>query len=451
MNDDLRKWLPWILVAAVAVVIVIVIAVNAGGEDDVAATTTTAGDSTTTTVEETTTTAEETTTTVEETTTTDAPVALEPIPVRIGAILPQTGGLASIIDALEEPIRMGVEEINGVSAGLVTVDFVDSGTDPSIASTNIDQFLTGEHSAIIGPAATGVANAVWDKVNTSEMLMCSGSSTGAIFSGPEFNPYHIRTAPSDEIQGPLLGNIIVADGYANVAVVWRSDEYGVGFGSAVADSVEDAGATVVLREGYDFTQTSYTDLANKIVASGADAVAMIVFAEGGQIVLDLESAGFDGQVYVADGFVDNITADAVGGRTDLVEGFKGTYPALAPATGEATFVDRLKTFAPDAPTIFSAHKYDCLVTLVLAAQVAQSNDPKVFVDEVIGVTRDGEKCSLVGDCLELVWAGVNIDYDGASGKLDFSDNGEPGIGTYDVFLYGTDMARETLEQVEGSL
>jgi branched-chain amino acid transport system substrate-binding protein len=292
---------------------------------------------------------------------------------------------------------------------------------------------------------------VWDKVNTSEMLMCSGSSTGAIFSGSDFNPYHVRTAPSDEIQGPLLGNIMVDDGYANVAVVWRSDEYGEGFGSSVADSVENAGATVVMREGYDHTQTSYADLASKIVASGADALAMIVFAEGGQIVLDLESAGFDGQIYVADGFVDNITADAVGGRTDLVEGFKGTYPALAPATGEATFVDRLKVFAPDAPTIFSAHKYDCLVTLVLAAQVAQSSDPTVFVDEVIGVTRGGEKCSLVEECLVLVWAGVDIDYDGASGKLDFSENGEPGVGTYDVFVYGPDMVSENLEQVEGSL
>jgi len=448
MSDNMRKWLPWILVAAVAVIIIAVIAVNSGGDDDVAAdtTTTTAADSTTTTVEETTTTVEEATTS-----STEAPMALEPIPVRIGAILPQTGGLASIIEALEEPIRMGVEEFNAVSAGLVAVDFVDSGTDPAIASTNIDQFLTGEHNAIIGPASSGVANSIWDKVNTNEMVMCSGSSTGAVFSGSDYNPYHVRTAPSDDIQGPLLGNIVVDDGYANVAVIWRSDEYGEGFGNAVADSVEGAGATVVMREGYDFNQTSYTDLANKIAASGADAVAMIVFAEGGQIVLDLESAGFDGQIYVADGFVDNVTAEAVGDRTDLVEGFKGTYPALAPATGEATFVDRFTAFAPDAPTIFSAHKYDCLVTLVLAAQVAQSSDPTVFVDEIIGVTRDGEKCSLIEDCLELVWAGVDIDYDGASGKLDFSENGEPGIGTYDVFVYVADMERDTLAQVEGSL
>jgi branched-chain amino acid transport system substrate-binding protein len=79
--------------------------------------------------------------------------------------------------------------------------------------------------------------------------------------------------------------------------------------------------------------------------------------------------------------------------------------------------------------------YDCLVTLLLAAQVAQSSDPTVYVDEIIGVTRDGEVCSLVADCLEMVWAGADIDYDGASGVLDFSPNGEPGIGIYNVFTF----------------
>ncbi len=433
------RFLPWILLAILGVVIIGALVFNQDDDGDaVAETTTTAA-------------AETTTTAAEETTTTEA-VALDPISLNIGSILPQTGALSAIIDALEQPLLMGLDEINAVSAGLLSMDFVDSGTDGAIASTAIDQYLTGDHNAIIGPASSGVANSVWDKVNTSEMLMCSGSSTGSVFSAAAYNPYHIRTAPSDDIQAPLLGNIIVGDGFSNVAVVWRADDYGVGFGEKLAESVADAGATVVMAEGYDFEQTSYTDLAQSIVASGADALAMIVFAEGGQIVLDLEGAGWDGQIYIADGFVDNVTADDVGGRTDLVEGFKGTYPALAPLDGEATFVERFTAFAPEGtPTIFSAHMYDCLVTLVLAAQQAQSNDPTAIAAETIAVTRDGEKCNLVADCLVLVWAGVDIDYDGASGPLDFSPNGEPGIGTYDVLVYGADMSTENLEQIQGSL
>ncbi len=379
------------------------------------------------------------------------PMDLEPIPMRIGVILPQTGLLSGIIAALEEPLRMGAEEINAVSPDLVSLDFTDSGTDPTIASQNIDQYLTGEHDAIIGPAATGVTNAVWDKVNTAGMLLCTGTTTGAIFSTEEFNPNHVRTAPSDDIQGPLLGNLIVQDGYTDVAVAWQSTEYGEGFGQAVVDSLEEAGASVVMAEGYDPTQTSFSDLAQDIVASGAEAMAMITYAEGGQIRLDLESAGFDGQIYVADGFIDNVTVETVGGDASLLEGLRGTYPSVAPASGEPTFLERFSEFAPDAPTVFSAHMYDCLVTLVLAAQVAQSADPGVYVDEIIGVTRDGEKCSLVADCLEMVWAGVDIDYDGASGALDFTENGEPGIGTYDIKEYNAEGSPEDEEQVTGEL
>ena len=239
MTKDLRtsasRWRSLIVLGAAAALIA-----SACGTSD---------DTTTTTQAPTTTVAAATTTTAAETTTTEEMMTLEPISLNIGSILPQTGGLSSIIAALEEPLRMGLEEINAVSPGLVTMDFADSGTDTAIASTAIDQYLTGDHNAIIGPASSGVALSIWDKVNTSEMLMCSGSSTGAAFSAAEFNPYHIRTAPSDDIQAPLLGNIIVDDGFANVAVVWRADEYGVGFGEKLADSVEAAGATVVMRPG----------------------------------------------------------------------------------------------------------------------------------------------------------------------------------------------------------
>ena len=84
---------------------------------------------------------------------------------------------------------------------------------------------------------------------------------------------------------------------------------------------------------------------------------------------------------------------------------------------------------------------------MLAAQEAQSTDPSVIKDHMISVTSGGTKCSLVEDCLVLVWAGEDIDYDGASGPLDFGPSGEPGIGTYDIFIYDAEGATETLDQV----
>jgi branched-chain amino acid transport system substrate-binding protein len=437
------RFLPWILLGILGAVIIGALVFNQDDEGDAApeTTTTAAETSTTEAVEETT-----TTEAVAETTTTEA-MAMEPIALQLGTILPQTGQLAPIIEALEQPIRMGVEEINAVSPGLVTVTFADSGTDPNVASANVDQFLTGEHQGIIGAAASGVSLSIVDKVQDSEVLMCSGSNTAAALSSGDYDPYYNRTAPSDNLQGPTLANVIANDGFTSVAVVWRSDEYGEGFGTLLADTLEDAGVTVPVREGYDHTQSSLADIAGTIAASGAEAAAIITFEEGGQLLLDLEGAGFAGTIYVADGFKDTVGSDQLGGRVDLLEGVKGTAPSATPANGEATFADRLEAFAPGTPTIFSAHKYDCLVTLVLAAQAAQSDDPFVINEQVILVTRDGEKCSLVAECLELVWAGVDIDYDGASGPLDFGAHGEPGIGTYDIFLYDAEGNTTTEDQV----
>lgn len=449
MNDNLRRWLPWIAVAAVAIIVIIIIAVNSGGDDDEAGDTTT----TTTTAEDTTTTQAETTTTTtaEETTTTTEAVAFEPVPLSLGSILPQTGQLAGIIEALEQPIRMGVEEINAVSPGLVAVTYADSGTDPTVASTNVDEFLNGEYQGILGPAATGVTLGVFDKINESQLPMCSGSNTGAALSASTYDPYYIRTAPSDNIQAPALGDLIINDGQATVAVVWRADEYGRGFGEALADYLESSGATVPLREGYDFNAASFSDLAASVVDSGATALAMITFDEGAQILQDLQGAGFEGQLYVADGFKDNVTVELLGGNAALLEGVRGTAPSSSPANGEPSFPERLEAFAPGTPTIFSAHFYDCLVVTVLAAQEAQSADPTVFVNNMITVTEGGEKCNTFEACFGLLQTGADIDYDGASGPLDFAANGEPTIGTYDLFEYDAEGAPQTFDQIVGSL
>lgn len=378
-----------------------------------------------------------------ETETADAAQEFEPVPLTIGTLLPQTGALASIIDALEEPIRMGADEINADYPDLITLEHSDSGTDPAVASENVDPFLTGSHSAILGAAASGVSTAIVDKVQDAEVVMCSGSNTAASLSA--YDPYYIRTAPSDELQAPTLGDVIIDDGVVDVAVVWRNDEYGVGFGEALAQYLADSGLNVALQEGYDPNATSFADLMEDVAASGAEALAAITFEEGGQLVLDAQGR-FDGQFYVADGFVENVGADQLGGEVALLEGFRGTRPSSAPETGEATFPDRFAEFSPDSPTIFSAHFYDCLMVVTLAAQVAQSSDPTVFVNEIVGVTSDGTKCTRFAECMELVAAGEDIDYDGASGPLDFQPSGQPGSGTYDVYEYTDAEGTITVER-----
>jgi len=76
------------------------------------------------------------------------------------------------------------------------------------------------------------------------------------------------------------------------------------------------------------------------------------------------------------------------------------------------------------------------VTIIaLAVEAAQSDDPTVFAAEINRVTRDGEKCTSFAECKKLLDRGEDIDYDGVSGPLEFTEQGEPDKGVFDVYAY----------------
>ncbi|MDG1846297.1 MAG: ABC transporter substrate-binding protein, partial [Acidimicrobiales bacterium] len=66
---------------------------------------------------------------------------------------------------------------------------------------------------------------------------------------------------------------------------------------------------------------------------------------------------------------------------------------------------------------------------------------------MVGVSRDGVKCSTFADCKDALAAGDNIDYDGASGAIDFLDVGEPGTGIYEVYEYNAAGVQEVIDEL----
>ena len=360
----------------------------------------------------------------------------------IGYLLPQTGALAAIGPSLIEAANMAVQEAADAGNSAIAVSSKDDGTDPVIAGTASDELLNEGVSAIIGPAATGVSLSVIDKITGAGIPMCSPSNTGAIFTTYDDGGFYFRTAPPDNLQGQVHGDLITDDGATSVAVAHRNDEYGLGLATAIREQLEANGVEVPVFLEFDQAGTAFDNEAGQIAAAGVDAISLHPFAEGNAFVQSLIEAGVgpaDVQLYGGDGFLDNVKADTVEpGNLATLEGVRGTYPSIAPPDGEPTFGERFAAFAPDVPTIFSSHSYDCVMIMILAAEASGSTDPGDIGAAVNDVTRGGEKCNLYADCHALLQAGEDIDYDGAAGPLDFVDAGEPGAGTYDLVEYGAD-------------
>ena len=119
-------------------------------------------------------------------------------------------------------------------------------------------------------------------------------------------------------------------------------------------------------------------------------------------------------------------------------GMKGTTPLVELS---ADFKDRLKTTPSGAADgglkdfNYAAESYDAIMNIALAVEIA-GTDGSAMADEIVGVTKDGEKCSTYVDCLALVKAGTDIDYDGFSGPITMNGNGEPLQASYGVLVFG---------------
>ncbi len=428
------------------------LAAACGDDDDASDTTTTSA------VEEETTTTTEAAASIEESCdTAAAPTgtgATSEGVLRIGYLLPESGTLAFLGAPMICAVYMAAAEINalgGVNGQPVQIVAADDGTDPDVASTAADTLLASGVDIIVGAAGSGISFAVLDKITSAGVPMCSPSNTGVQFSTVDDNGgYYFRTAPPDNLQAQVLADLITGDGFSNIAIAARSDEYGEGFAQFLQQELEALGATVTGVELYDPEGGTFTDVGTALAEGSPDAITVISYEEGAAVIQAAIAAGVgpqDVQWYGTDGTQSSTLWEAVDpDDPTVVEGMRGTAPSAAPADGETTFRDRFSAFAPDVDTIFSGHAYDCVALAAIAATAAGSDAAADIQAGMSAASGGGTKCGLIADCLTAAASGGDVDYDGAAGPLDFVEAGEPGAGAYDTWEFDAEGAVTVIEE-----
>ncbi len=357
---------------------------------------------------------------------------------RLGYIMPSTGNLAFLADPMIKAIELGVREVNLAGIQVIQLYPGDSGTDPAVANNTADEHIGNDMQGIVGAAASGISLAIIDKITGVGIPMISPSNTAPDFTNYDDGGLYFRTAVTDALQGQVLGDLVTGDGGLDVAILFRADDYGRGLAGVAQAQLEANGVNVVEFISLDPSGTTFVAEVQQVAASGADSVILISFEEGAKVIAQMTEAGIGPQdinLYVPDGLAAEDLWESVDPNDpSSVWGIKATRPAPS-ANAEATFPERFSEYAPGVDEIFSSNTYDAVIIFALAALAAGSNEPADFVPEINGVTRGGTKCDRYEQCAELLLAGQDIDYDGASGPLEFTDPGEPGEGSYDILEY----------------
>jgi len=364
--------------------------------------------------------------------------------LKIGTVLPQTGSLAFLGPPEEAGVLLGVDEVNKADKG-ITIDLTrgDSGdADNKAFETTVPKLQSEGVSAMIGAAASGVTKLFLDSNVSAGIITFSPANTSPDFTSWDDNGLYWRTAPSDLLQGEVLGNLVAEDRHKNIGILYQNDAYGTGLYGVVKETFEATGGKVVAAESYNDGDGQFDAQVAAVAAAKPDAVVLITFDQFATIAPLLVNSGLDAKnFYLVDGNLKQ-WGDTV---SVSLEGAKGTTPG---PVLEDDFQQRLKDAwkASGANSeledySYAAESYDAVVLLALAALAANSTtgaDIASKLQEVSGGAGDGTKCTSFAECADIVLSGGVPDYDGYSGGVKFDDNGDPTEASIGIFQYGAD-------------
>jgi branched-chain amino acid transport system substrate-binding protein len=387
--------------------------------------------------------------------TTESSAAAEPRPAdgvfSVGTILPQTGNLEFLGPPEFAGVDLAIADIEAAGDAFpytVAHNDRDSGDDSTDTATlSAEELINLDTDIVIGAASSGVSFTFIDAITGAGIVQISPANTSPDFTDYEDDGYYWRTAPSDVLQGRVLGNLITGDGYANVGIIYVNDPYGIGLEENATAAIEAAGGTVTASVPYNTGDTQFAGIVDEVLSSGAEAVAVIAFAETSSIIPELvNTQNFPGNaVYFVDGNLSNSYEFEPG----TLEGAKGTLPGNF---ASAEFQARLLEIDPSLTDFsYSAESYDGVILSALAAVQGGDDSPQTIRDNLESVSKEGTKCLTFAECLTLLESDTDIDYDGPSGPITFDENGDPTEAYIGIYQYGADNLYTPLTAEFGSL
>ena len=357
-------------------------------------------------------------------------------PVTLGISLGFTGPLESLAPPMAAGAEMAMAEVtaSGLLLGGKTVTSVRGDStciDASAAVAVAERLITSDGvDGIMGAMCSGATTAMLTNVAVPNgMVMISPSATSPALSTVEDSGLFFRTAPSDARQGVVMAEILMDRGIDNVAVTYTNNDYGLGLANSFAEAFAAAGGTVTLVAAHEDERADYSAEVGALASAGGDALVVAGYVDSGGsgiIRAALDTGAFDTFVF-PDGMVGQALVDNFGTE---INGSFGQFPGTD-SDGAEIYHNLASAAGFDGTSAFSKEAYDAAALIMLAMQAAGSTVPADYAQHVMNVANaPGEQIlpGQLGRALELIAAGQDIDYVGAS-AVELVGPGESG-GAY---------------------
>nr|WP_298684047.1 ABC transporter substrate-binding protein [uncultured Dongia sp.] len=377
-----------------------------------------------------------------EATTTAAAPAAAPAPAptgdtKVGILFDVTGPIASFIPPMMDSVKLAEAEINaggGLLGGkMVTVVGDTTGATQGAVDAATKLVNVENVPVIVGALMSGTTLAAANAVTIpSGVLQISPTATSPDFTTLDDKDYVFRIVPSDAYQGVVLAKLVLDQGIKTVALTYANNDYATPLATGFASAYKAGGGVITAEVKHEEKQQSYAAELGTLAKDKPEALVLIAYAgdSGTTIVKEaLENSLFT-RFIGTDGLRDNKLIEQIGADNLKTSFF--TSPS-APESDAAKKFEELYTAAYQSSKdkIFIGQTYDSVMLAALAVEKAGSTDRVKVRDALREIANaPGEKI-LPGDwkkAKELLAAGKDIDYSGATGEMEFDANGDiPGV------------------------
>jgi ABC-type branched-subunit amino acid transport system substrate-binding protein len=347
-------------------------------------------------------------------------------PVTMGVLSCFTGSLSSLGAAMLQGSQVAQKAINdngGILGQQLVLQHADTQCDEADGAVAARSLLSNSNLVgIIGPETQEIAAV--SPIVTAQKITTQFQGGSTLFD-TNANAYLWRDSPSDSQLGVAMALYAYNKGYRKADLIFYSDIAAQTFPPPITATFTKLGGTIVKSYTISPAQTSYLTTVQQVIADSPD----VIFTQTDAPTAAVLYSNFKKLNNLAIPFVGT---DVTGGGDYLKAiGNQVAHDHLISVYGVsvsgAATDEFLKVFAqvvPGAnqqPLGNANYAYDAVISQALAIDKANSiSGPDINAAMTTVTDPPGTQCYTYQTCLALIKAGTKINFDGASGPLDYN-------------------------------
>jgi branched-chain amino acid transport system substrate-binding protein len=369
--------------------------------------------------------------------------------IQVGLLVPLTGPMSTAVSSAKQAAELAAAEINeagGVLGRPLRVTVADDGSSALRAKQAASQLIADGAVALVGPSTSDAASAVIKEVTVGSAgrPVVSYAAASPALSTVADNALFFRTVSSDAAQGEVAADYAHDElEVATAGVLYVNDLYGKGLAQAFKARFEQKGGQLASFVSYparsSYASHDFSQAAAALLSTGPELVFLVTYIDDGARFTHEAAkyvAGYH-PTFMGCGtnrFPDFVKRAAAG----VVEGMVGVAPGPVSSSGPEHGVFAAAFFAKHGvqPAQFADGAYDAIYLLAFGLEKAGQADPSSLGPVLVELSGPpGDEVGPGGwdTGVSALKDTGDLDYQGASGPVDWSSVGEVGAGSISIW------------------